>query len=217
MRVAATVAHMDADGLFTATRVSLHGVAELLLAGPQHAECGRITLRAVPGGFGTTHTPDLRVEGTVLVAGDRHAELDGRTARQVADELGIAAGGPVDVYRDGSGVGVDDVLRVEATAAELVARAYDLGDRALRELAPDQTPILWPEHFDIGIALDGERINFGVSSGDGTIPRPYMYVGPWDVPPVDDYWNQAFGAARALPDDVSTVVAFFQEGRTRLS
>jgi len=36
------------------TRRSLHGVAELVLAGPQHGRGGGIRLRVVPGGFGTT-------------------------------------------------------------------------------------------------------------------------------------------------------------------
>jgi hypothetical protein len=30
-------------------------VAELVLAGPQHAYTGEISLRSVPGGFATTH------------------------------------------------------------------------------------------------------------------------------------------------------------------
>ena len=34
------------------TRRSLHGVAELLLAGPQHRAHGTIRLRVTPGGFG---------------------------------------------------------------------------------------------------------------------------------------------------------------------
>jgi len=42
------------------TRRSLHGVAELVLAGPQHGRGGGIRLRVVPGGFGTTDG-DFRV------------------------------------------------------------------------------------------------------------------------------------------------------------
>lgn len=208
---------MDVDDTFTSTRRALHGVAELLLAGPQHAACGEISLRPVPGGFGTTHTPDLRVEGTAVVAGDRRAEIDGRTAREIADALGIVPASLADVYHDGSGVGLDDVLGIDASAAERIARAYAVGDRALRALAPDQVPILWPEHFDIGIGLDDEQVNYGVSPGDGSLGVPYMYVGPWDPPLVDAYWNQPFGAARELPDSVDEVVAFFEEARARLN
>jgi hypothetical protein len=202
--------------ILASTRRSLHGVAELLLAGPQHAECGKITLRPLPGGFGTTHTPDLRVEGTAVVAGERRAEIAGRSPRQLAEALGITATGLGHVYSDGSGVTLDDVLTADAASAECIAAAYALGDQALRALAPDQTPILWPEHFDVGIALDAERVNFGVSPGDGTIGVPYMYVGPWDPPAVDEYWNEPFGAARELADTADALLSFFHEARQRL-
>ena len=208
---------MDADDTFTATRRSLHAVAELLLAGPQHAACGRITLRPVSGGFGTTHAPDLRVEGTAVVAGDRRAELDGRTARSVADELGITIGDLSSVYAEGSGSGPDDLLAVDAAAAERMAEAFALGDAALRKVAGGHVPVLWPEHFDLAVALDDERLNLGVSPGDGTVAQPYMYVGPWEPPPTDDFWNQSYGVARPLGADVAEVVGFFTEARTRLN
>jgi hypothetical protein len=203
------------DDSYLATRRSLHGVAELLLAAPEHAACGRITLRVLPGGFGTTHTPDLRVVDASVVAGDRSARLDGRTARELGEELGIVPGTLESVYRDGSGVGPDDRLPVDAAAAERIVAAYALGDAALRAFAPDQTPVLWPEHFDLGISVD--EVNYGVSPGDATIPGAYMYVGPWRPPAADDYWNQPFGAARELAGSVEDVEAFFEEGRQRLS
>jgi hypothetical protein len=206
---------MDAD-TYSASRRALHGVAELLLAGPQHANCGKITLRPVPGGFATTHTPDLRVEGAALVAGDQRAEIDGSTARELGEKLGIVPQDLGHVYHDGSGIGLDDVLRVDVDDAERLARAYALGDAALRAYAPDQTPILWPEHFDIGITLAQEEVNYGVSPGDAGLGVPYMYVGPWSPPPVDDYWNQPYGAARELPTAVEDIVAFFEEARLRL-
>ncbi|HET6165910.1 MAG TPA: hypothetical protein VFE07_03720 [Marmoricola sp.] len=206
---------MHVDDSFTATRRSLHGVAELLLAGPQHAACGKITLRTVAGGFGTTHTPDLRVEGGSLVAGDRRADIDARTPRDLGEELGIVPRTLDDVYSDGSGVGLDDRLEVRAADAARLAAAFAVGDAALRAVAPDITPVLWPEHFDIGISV-GE-VNYGVSPGDTTIRGPYMYVGPWQPPPVDDFWNQPFGVARELPESTEDVVAFFEEARTRLS
>jgi len=203
------------DDTYSVTRRALHGVAELLLAGPQHAACGKITLRAVPGGFGTTHTPDLRVERSAVVAGDQRAEIDGFTAREIGEKLGITPQTLGHVYHDGSGVGLDDVLRVGTDAAERVADAYATGDAALRAFAPDQTPILWPEHFDIGITVD--EVNYGISPGDASMAVPYMYVGPWSPPPVDEYWNQPYGAARELPDPVDDVVAFFDEARARLN
>ncbi len=207
---------MDPEHLYPTTRRALHGVAELLIAGPQHAACGKITLRPLPGGFGTTHTPDLRVEGTAVVAGDQRAEIDGLTARELGEKLGVAPQDLSAVYHDGSGIGLDDVLHVEAAAAARLAGAYAIGDAALRTFAPGETPILWPEHFDIGITLGDDQVNYGVSPGDGTLDVPYMYVGPWSPPPADDYWNQPFGAARDLAATAEDVVAFFDEGRQRL-
>ena len=46
------------------TRRSLHGVAELILAGPQYRATGRLRLGVVPGGFATTLMPRLRVDGS---------------------------------------------------------------------------------------------------------------------------------------------------------
>jgi hypothetical protein len=206
---------MDVSDTFATSRRSLHGVAELLLAGPQHAACAKITLRPLAGGFGTSHSPDIRVDGTAVVAGDRRAEIDGRSARELAEDLGIAASTLTHVYREGSGVGLDDRLDLSASDADQVARAYAVGDAALRAFAPDQTPILWPEHFDLGITLD--EVNYGVSPGDAALAAPYMYVGPWQPPAVDDFWNQPFGAARDLPASVDEIVGFFEESRRRLS
>ena len=80
------------------TRRSLHGVAELLLAGPQHARSGTIRLRVVPGGFATVAEPALRVEGTRLVHGTAAMDLDGRTVADVADESGLVVTSPDAVY-----------------------------------------------------------------------------------------------------------------------
>jgi len=196
------------------TRRALHGVAELLLAGPQHADCQRIQLLPKPGGFGTRFTPDIRVEGTDVVVGERRAAIDGCTIRELGAALGLEPQSLGHVYRDGSGVDVDEVLHVDADAARQVATAYALGDEALRAFAADQTSILWPEHFDLGIVLD--EVNYGVSPGDASLPLPYVYAGPWELPPADDFWNQPFGAARDLPATVEDVVAFLEEARARL-
>ena len=82
-------------------------------------------------------------------------------------------------------------------------------------IAPDQEPVLWPEHFDLGISVAG--VNYGVSPGDDGIATPYAYVGP-PTPVAGAFWNQPFGAARSLRDlpDVAAVVAFFREGSERL-
>ena len=56
--------HMEGDPVLVATRRALHGVAELVLAGPQYAACGTIKIRVVEGGIGTTRAPDLRIVGS---------------------------------------------------------------------------------------------------------------------------------------------------------
>ena len=88
--------------------------------------------------------------------------------------------------------------------------------RRCAAFAPGEEPVLWPEHFDVGITVD--EVNYGVSPGDGFNAEPYAYVGPWQVPAADEFWNAPFGAARDL-DSLGTVEAvrrFFEEGRARL-
>jgi hypothetical protein len=188
---------------------TLHGLAELVLAGPQYRTSATIRLRIAGDGFATVAAPDLLVTADALYAGERRIALAGRTIAEIAAEAGVEAGAPEGIYPDGSGAAGGDVVALDG-AAEILA-AFAAGDRALRALDPDATPVLWPEHFDVGIALD--EVNYGVSPGDGTIGEPYAYVGPWK-PRTGDFWNASFGAARPvreLPD----LLAFFQEGRRR--
>ena len=79
---------MDEHAL-TATRRSLHAVAERLLAGPQYREHGEIRLQVTPGGFGQFRGP-LRVDGTEIVGSDRRVPLRG-TIGEVAAALRVEA------------------------------------------------------------------------------------------------------------------------------
>jgi hypothetical protein len=101
---------------------------------------------------------------------------------------------------------------LDPAAAELIANAFADGDTALRQLAPTTEPVLWPEHFDIGITLD--EVNYGISPGDQHIPEPYAYVGPWK-PRDGPFWNMSFGAARRLSalSGPEQILAFLTEGR----
>ncbi len=195
----------------TATRRSLHAVAELIMAGPQYRQSGTIRLRVTPGGFATVTDPDLRVEGHELVVGSERLPLDGRSFDDLGRETGAGAGAPENLYTDGSGASLDDILTVDAAAAEHLEKSLALGDRALRAFAPEATPVLWPEHFDLGITLD--KVNYGVSPGDGYLDVPYAYVNPWE-PRSGDFWNAPFGAAHPL-SDLPDLPAFFAEGRER--
>src|SRR4051812_50202883 len=81
------------EQVLTATRRSLHAVAEQLLAGPQHRTQGTIRLRITPGGFGQVAGP-WRVEGGELVGpDDLRVPLTG-TVADVAEAAGVEAGAP---------------------------------------------------------------------------------------------------------------------------
>lgn len=181
------------------------------MAGPQYRRSGTIRLRITPGGFATVSEPDLRIEGHELVAGNQRIPLHGRSLKELGAATGASAGAPENLYSDGSGASPDDVVSVDAAAAEHLERSLAAGDEALRRFAPEATPVLWPEHFDLGISLD--KVNYGVSMGDSYLGVPYAYVGPWE-PRSGDFWNTSFGAAHAL-DELGDVTAFFAEGRER--
>jgi hypothetical protein len=197
------------------TRRALHGVAELVLAGPQHLVGDTVRLRVVPGGFATTVGEDVRLDGTTVQRGGVRVQVDGATPRGLAESLGLTARRLDDVYPDGTDVGLDESLQVDEAAAATLIAAWSAGDEALRRLEPGQVPVLWPEHFDVAISVD--EVNYGVSPGDADTPTPYAYVGPWTVPPHDDFWDRPFGAARLISDlpDVDSVLTFFDEGRRR--
>lgn len=193
-----------------ATRRSLHGVAELVIAGPQFRTLGSIELRVRPGGFGG-HLSPVRVEGSDLVWDGGRMRLEG-TCRELAAATGQEVSDLADVYAVGSGVDPDEALAVDAEALDRLLGWFVRGDAALRAFAPDVEPILWPEHFDVGLAVD--EVNYGASPGDSTHTGPYAYVGPW-TPREGEFWNAPFGALRDAADvtDVEAVVTFFKAGR----
>jgi hypothetical protein len=206
---------MSKDAL-AATRRSLHGVAELVLAGPQYRATGKLRLGVVPGGFATVLTPRLRVDGSRVAGADGVAvAIGGRTPRALGTELGVSAGRPEGAYGGGSGVDPDEVLTLDAEQAGVITRALAIGHDALVAFAASESPVLWPEHFDVAIRV--HDMNFGVSPGDGFIDEPYAYVGVSSPPVGDKFWNAPFGAAaplRELPG-VPAVTGFFAEGRAR--
>lgn len=120
-----------------ATRRALHGVAENVLAGPQYRHSGTIRLGVTESGFGTVRKPFLRVSGAELAAGDRKIPINGATCRELAAAAGIDAGAPEGLYGDGSGVGVDETLGVDAEAAQHIADVFDRGHAAATIRAGD--------------------------------------------------------------------------------
>lgn len=197
----------------TRTRTALHGIAELLLAGPQYAASGTIRLRVVPGGIATVAAPDLRLEGTEIVGAHGRHPLRGRYA-EIAAAVGVTPRLLDDVYQDRAGVTADDEVYPDPNALRTLVEALAVGDAALRAFAPGEEPVLWPEHLDVAISI-GE-VNYGASPGDAHLPEPYAYVGPWR-PRTGEFWNQSFGAALPLSafGDADAVAAFFREGAER--
>ncbi|MEC3957279.1 hypothetical protein VMT65_29890 [Nocardia sp. CDC153] len=196
------------------TRESLHAVAEQLLAGPEYRRSKTIRLAAAPGGFATVKEPNLAVRDDLLLLDDEPVgKLHGATIADLAATAGLEPGMPDGIYSDVTNFDPHAELWIDPDHSRTLTRAYELGDTALRTLAPDLTPILWPEHFDLGIDLD--EVNYGVSPGDALIPEPYAYVGPW-TPRTGPFWNQSFGAARTLAElgGLVALTAFFSEGRS---
>ncbi|HEX4705470.1 MAG TPA: hypothetical protein VH352_25315 [Pseudonocardiaceae bacterium] len=200
------------DSALATTRRFLHGTAELLLSGPQYRTSGRIELCVVAGGFATVAVPALRVDGGELVTETGRIGLHGRAYTEIAALAGVQAAEPSDVYAGGPGVRPDEVVTLDEDALAVCLRALALGESSLLAFAPDVERVLWPEHFDVAITVD--RVNYGVSPGDGHIDEPYAYVGPHESRR-GSFWNMTFGAARPLAElgDTEAVIRFFQAGR----
>jgi hypothetical protein len=198
----------------TTTRRQLHGIGECLLAGPQHRTCGRIQLRVLPGGFATTGDPAIRLEGADLIVNeDRRVPLTGSYAA-IGEATGHGFGEPTN-YHEHSGVLANEGIELDPVALQRLTDVFVRADAALRVLAPKETPVLWPEHFDVAILLAGT--SFGVSPGDAGNPAPYAYVSNTTLPR-DDYWNAGFGAATTLDETlpIADLVAFWTEGLSRV-
>jgi hypothetical protein len=217
---------------YTATRGSLHRLAEHVLAPARYASTQRIGLRQSPGGIATPPFGEtdrvVAIDRLELVVIDHTGPRSGSrrspitTVADAARFVGIAPGAPQGVYRPSTPLEPDAPLPVDLDAAEVIAMWYELTSLALRSFAtsiagdePSEAQ-LWPEHFDL--ALSADRINYGGSPGDEYIDMPYLYVGPFEGPPAQDdpFWNQSFGAAIGF-DEIATIedaFAFFRRGRS---
>jgi hypothetical protein len=216
---------VPSDTAVVAARRTLHAVAEHLLAGPQWRHAREITLVVTAGGFATRFPPApgldaLELTGTLVAArpAGPTAPLAG-SVRAMAAVLGVTPGAPDGLYGEHAELGPDDDLVVDDAAIATVLDAFAAGATALADLAaaaghPEETPVLWPEHFDVGISL--AEVNYGLSPGDAAHALPYAYVGPW-TPRTGAFWNEPFGASRPVADlgDTAGILAFFQEGRER--
>jgi hypothetical protein len=216
-----------AEERYVRTRTQLRGIAESLIAGPQYRATGTIRLAVRPNGFAGTRL-DVSVSGTELVGPRGRIELSGPVS-VIAEAVGVDFGPPAGVYDIADPMPADATIAVDAAAAGRAYRALVAGERALTTLASDQTPVLWPEHFDVAVALtaptasdsDGDKVNYGVSAGDSYHSGPYAYVGPW-IARTGPFWNAPFGATLPLDeaaDDrtLATVIGdFFGQAQSYL-
>jgi hypothetical protein len=205
------------DDVYVDTRRQLRGVAESLIAGPQYRAAGTIRLAVRPDGFTGVAIP-IAVHGTELVWPNGAAPLTG-PINALADAAGVDAGPPDGVYEIGDALPTDAVLGIDAGAANWIHRSHYAGGHAIKNVLPDQHPVLWPEHLDVAATED--EVNYGVSAGDDYHPTPYAYVAPW-TQRTGPFWNGPFGALYPLDpaDDVdaltSHIVGFFRRGRKEL-
>jgi len=205
------------DDVYVDTRRQLRGVAESLIAGPQHRAAGTIRLAARPDGFTGVAIP-IAVHGTELVWPNGAAPLTG-PINALADAAGVDAGPADGDYDIGDALPTDAVLGIDAGAADLIDRSHYPRGHAFKNVLPDRHPVLWPEHFDVAATED--EVNYGVSAGDAYHPRPYAYVGP-PTERTGPFWNAPFGALYPLDPaaDVdaftSHIADFFQRGRKEL-
>jgi hypothetical protein len=194
--IAQPVVHRPEANPYIRTRRGLHGVAEMLIAGPQHRRPGTIRLAVTPRGFRGAMLP-IAVEGTELVWPQGRAKLAGPLAGLGA-AAGVDIGAPVGVYHSSASLPVDAVLDLDAHAAVRVHHSLRIGAQALKAFTAGRPPVLWPERFDVSVAVDAA--NYGVSTGDSstsshmpTSDRPQRKPVRSGTHPSErwDHWNPA--------------------------
>jgi hypothetical protein len=188
----------------------LHRTAAHVLGRRRFAVSGHFGLRASPGGIATPafgpEPETLRLTPDCLVreVGNESSglALAGATLSSLAAFAGADLDAEFSAGSDMPALGAADAP-LELDPKDLVDLFgwFDLGWRVLDGVMAERTGScvastiqLWPEHFDVGTALDG--VNLGFSPGDGFSDEAYLYVGPQGSarPGPSSYWNAPFGA-----------------------
>lgn len=228
----------DAVALET-TRLSWQALAEHVVSAARYAVTKKIGMRAVEGGFGTPPFPTADSERRVLVVADdividddgHHRVGPVSTLRAAAAFVGVTPGAPRDIYAPSTALDLDAALPIDLEAARAFAAWFALGTAAFETIAADaaagddpSTIELWPEHFDVGLAIGNADANtrgtFGASPGDALHTEPYLYVTHWADVASDQFWNDpAFGGASVSyseiarsSDPLDAALAFFRRG-----
>jgi hypothetical protein len=204
-----------------ATRRTLHGIAEHIVSAHGWRSGADIRLFVTMRGF---ETRPVGADVLALADGVLERRPSGpsipltaaATLGALADGVGVPFGMPDPPYKPASGCAPDDPVTVDIAALTTLVDGWARGAQALRIVAArhdldEPEPVLWPEHFDVGLAV-GE-VNLGVSPGDDVCGEPYAYIGPWTAR-AGTFWNAPFGALRELRTlpDVDAVVEYLELG-----
>ena len=214
---------------FAGTRLTMHALAEHLVAPCRYSASGKIGLRYTFRGFGTPFFADdrqVRIEDGVLFDGPRQQTLT--TMREAGKFLEAQAGAPATVYTPSTPLDLDSRLDLDPTAARAVGDWFGFCASLLEQIRAEASDAdaparvqLWPEHFDLAVDLGppGARSNYGGSPGDDTHDEPYLYVGPHDAVSPGEFWNEPFGASLSYRDILDGVdpLAFLREGKALLT
>ena len=219
------------------TRDELHRLSTHVLGRRRFEVSGHFGLRSSPGGVATpAFGPEpeaLRTAGTTLIrevgTQSTFLPLEGSTLAEVAEFAGTDLGADFSAGPTTVPLGdVDRPLLLDPREVAGLTAWFELGWRVLdplvAQLAGASTTLqLWPEHFDVGTAVDlgPVSVNLGFSAGDAFADEPYLYVGPWDDRRPGDpaYWNAPFGAyaTRSQAGDADACDAFLRAGLERLT
>jgi len=240
-----SLAPVPSTQALAATRRSWHLLAAHVVAEERVRRVGHSGLEPTPQGFRTPGD----VPGGVEVELDQLVirRADGVFRRSVTT-IGDAQSwvlGEVGPPRWGEQPGLHDPpvavaasmpLPIDPGVAAWLGHWFSLGYAALGELVADEAsadagvPMLWPEHFDVGVEVlpDDRRASYGVSPGDTTIAEPYAYVALWEPDrhgaATDLWWSATAlaGATMTARELAATdgpgqeLLAWFRAGRDRL-
>ena len=211
-RVTATgIDELRTDVDLTRTRTALHGIAELLLAGPQYAgaapsgsACCRPASPPWPRPTSGWRAPSWSVRAA---APARRAPTP-----SVAAAAGVSARTLEDVYSDrrrGRPPTTSSDRRRPPGRADRGPRGRRRCPARVRPRRGARALARAPRHRRSPL----DEVNYGVSPGDASISEPYAYVGPW-TPRTGEFWNQSFGAAQPMASlgGADAVADFFREG-----
>jgi len=224
---------------FATTREAVRTLACYVISPARKARTGHIALAPTADG-GAIGTPPADPGPWIGVRDDRLVVDPGSNApvttlAAAADLVGVALDPDPGVGHDIPAFAPDAPLPIDVAASRALAAWYAYGAAAHAALLAQHgdrysmvAPQLWPEHFDLAVAIDcggGRGVNVGFSGGDEGEPTPYLYVGPWDrsvLEAGDPFWNSPFGrtigyeALRTAGDPVAAATDFVAEALRRL-